>query len=62
MGFLDAAVANYRPAEIYLVCIDRWFDAKWLNFSGKVLGALGVWRSRTTIPPFHPHRVLGESH
>ena len=59
---LEAAVTTYRPAEIYLVRIDQWFDTKWLNFSGKALGALGVWNKRTTVPPFHPGRVREEHH
>lgn len=59
---LDSIILNDRPAEVYVIRIDGWFDAKWLNFSGKVLGALGVSRRKITIPPFHPHRVLGESH
>lgn len=59
---LDAAITESRPAEIYLIRIDQWFDAKWLNFSGKTLGALSVWRGPTTIPPFHPHRVTHECH
>ena len=59
---LDSAVTANLPEEIYVVRIDQWFDAKWLNFSGKVLGAVGVSNSRTTVPPFHPHRVVAESH
>lgn len=59
---LDAAIGSDRPAEVYLIRIDGWFDAKWLNFSGKVLGALGVHKKQITVPPFHPHRVLAESH
>lgn len=59
---LDAAVTANRPSEIYLIRIDQWFDAKWLNFSGKVLGALGVHGRPITVPPFHPHRVIAEIH
>jgi hypothetical protein len=59
---LDAAITANRPAEIYVIRIDQWFDAKWLNFSGKVLGALGVHHSPVTVPPFHPNRVIAESH
>ena len=53
---------TYRPAEVYLVRIDQWFDTKWLNFSGKLLGAVGVWNKRTSVPPFHPGRVREEHH
>ena len=59
---ISAAIATYRPTEVYLIRIDRWFDVKWLRFSGKALGALGVWHRLNTVPPFHPHRVLAESH
>ncbi len=34
---------------------------KWLNFSGKVLGALGVWNRSFTIPPFHPNRIKAQT-
>ncbi len=47
----------HRPAEIIVVRIDNWFDHKWLGFSGKILGALGVWKSTLTVPPFVPNRV-----
>ncbi len=60
---LDTTVTTCRPAEVCLIRIDQWFDAKWLKFSGKILGALGVYCNRwITIPPFHPNRVLSETH
>ena len=59
---LTGVLATCRPAELYLVCIDTWFDAKWLGFSGKTLGAIGVWNRPVTLPPFHPHRVVAELH
>ncbi len=34
----------------------------WLEFSGKRLGAFGVWRSDVTLPPFHPNRITFERH
>ena len=46
--------------RLYVVKIDRWFSAKWCRFSGKTLGALGIWKGRLTIPPFVPSRVVGE--
>jgi hypothetical protein len=49
-----------RPVGIYVVRINHWFDWKWLKFSGKSVGALGVWCRDVTIPPFHPHRVRSE--
>src|SRR6478672_1475624 len=56
------AIRARKPDEVFVVQIDSWFDRKWLEFSGKALGALGVWEGRLTVPPFHPHRVLAETH
>jgi hypothetical protein len=50
----------HKPINYYVVHIKNWFDSKWLEFSGKSIGALGVWNSRLTIPPFVPNRVLSE--
>src|SRR5690349_2642154 len=59
---LSASIALYRPSEIFVVHIDNWFDVKWRAFSGKILGALGVWKKGLTIPPFVPNRVRIERH
>jgi hypothetical protein len=59
---LNASLSANRPAEVYLIRLDSWFDAKWLNFSGKALGALGVHRDPITVPPFHPRRVVSQIH
>jgi hypothetical protein len=59
---LNHSVEIYKPAKVHVVHIDNWFDAKWLDFSGKVLGAIPVWRKNISIPPFHPNRVLLEAH
>jgi hypothetical protein len=48
--------------EAYLVKVDRWFGRRWFQFSGKILGALGVWHGRVMVPPFHPNRVVRERH
>ena len=56
---LASAVRESPPATIYVIRIDQWFDAKWLNFSGKT-GGLGVHGNPVTLPPFHPNRVLAE--
>jgi hypothetical protein len=48
--------------EVWLVKIDQWFGSRWLQFSGKMLGAFGVWQRELTIPPFHPRRVRFERH
>lgn len=48
--------------ELFLVKVDQWFGQNWLQFSGKLLGALGLWSRRVTVPPFHPNRVVFERH
>jgi hypothetical protein len=56
-------LAEYRPAEFYVVRIRDWFDYKWCYFTGKVLGAVGVSRfPDLTLPPFVPNRVLSQDH
>jgi|ERR1043166_5024591 hypothetical protein len=59
---LAASVGLFHPAEVYVVHIDNWFDVKWRGFSGKILGALGVWKRELTLPPFRPNRVLSQTH
>lgn len=55
---IDGAVAKHRPADVRVFKIDNWFDHKWLGFSGKILGAAGVWKGSLTIPPFVANRLV----
>ncbi|MFN8282136.1 MAG: hypothetical protein U0U67_02925 [Chitinophagales bacterium] len=60
---LTSAIMNEnKPKQVFLIKINNWFDSKWLKFSGKVLGALGIWSygNDIKIPPFHPNRVVFE--
>ena len=59
---LNVLIRLHSPHEIYAIQIDHWFDHKWQHFSGKTLGALGLWRSTLTVPPFDPGRVVSQSH
>jgi hypothetical protein len=46
---------------IWVVRIDNFFDDRWFQFAGKVLGAVRLVRSDPLhVPPFHPHRVVSE--
>jgi hypothetical protein len=60
--FISGLVKIFSPKELYVTEVDNWFDSQWLNFSGKVLGALGVYQygDNATIPPFNPKRITGE--
>ena len=54
-----------HPTEqtLDIVCtirVNDWFDSKWLGFSGKLVGAVGVWNTELTVPPFNPNRIREE--
>lgn len=55
---IHGVVSTKKPKDYCVVRIDNWFGQRWLNFSGKMLGALGVRKTpNTTFPPFVPSRV-----
>jgi hypothetical protein len=56
----DGLLRTHTPPVLIVVKIDNWFGPRWLRFSGKVLGALGVRKSRLTVPPFVPNRVVSQ--
>jgi len=58
---IDSLVIQRTPEIVAIIAVDNWFDHKWLNFSGKILGALGVWKVPLTIPPFHPDRIIDQT-
>jgi hypothetical protein len=60
-SIVDALLLQHAPEIIAIIAVDNWFDHKWLNFSGKILGALGVWKDPLTIPPFHPDRIIDQT-
>jgi len=60
-SILNSAVAESTPDIVTVIQIKNWFDKKWLKFSGKVLGAFGIWKSELTVPPFHPNRVISQT-
>jgi hypothetical protein len=49
-----------KPPEVYVAKVDSWFGSKWLAFSHKALGALGIASSDLRVPPFVPSRVVYE--
>jgi hypothetical protein len=62
--WLDALLAGVfdqlRPNQLYLLKVDNWFGKKWLGFSGKSLGAVGIRKRDLTIPPFIPSRIVSQ--
>lgn len=57
---LNVGVNLGEPEEVFIIKVDHWFDFKWLTFSHKIFGALGVWREPLRIPPFIPDRIIKE--
>jgi hypothetical protein len=68
-GMLANLVNAHQPNEVHFFRIDRWFDHKWLGYSGKARVAFDgqpwvdtaldpVRREKLTFPPFNPKRVL----
>lgn len=68
-NFIDMANAiilgisiKYNINTIRIYRIDNWFSSKWLGFSHKILGAIGVHSGNNlTIPPFVDNRLTAQS-
>ena len=58
---MEGVVQIHEPSEIYLVKIANWFGSRWLSFSHKTLGALGIGYYELRVPPFVPRRVVSET-
>jgi hypothetical protein len=63
----NGVIRLHAPETLVLIKIDNFFGSKWLGFSGKALGAIGVWfnpsynpASVVRIPPFVPNRVVSQ--
>jgi hypothetical protein len=64
---VNGVFRRHSPETGVLVKINNWFGSNWLGFSGKALGALGVWNKphnqpadNIRIPPFVPTRVVSQ--
>jgi hypothetical protein len=56
----NGILRHHAPLTLILIKIDNWFSVRWLGFSGKTLGALGVSRATLSVPPFVPKRVISQ--
>ena len=57
-GVINGLLLREKPERLLLIKIDNWFGSNCLSFSGKALGAIGVWSRTLTVPPFVPNRVI----
>jgi hypothetical protein len=60
-ALVNGAARASGARRVYVIKIDKWFPAKWCEFSGKQPGAVGIWKRRLTLPPFVPSRVVTEA-
>jgi hypothetical protein len=60
-SLIKGVVRSIKPNRFFVVKIDNWFGKRWLRFSGKAFGAIGVGKARLTLPPFIPSRVVSQS-
>jgi hypothetical protein len=51
---------TYAPPSLILIKVSNFFSLRWLRFSGKFIGLAGTWKSRLTIPPFVPNRIVSQ--
>lgn len=56
----NGILRRHAPPALILIKIDNWFSVRWLRFSGKTLGAVGVSMSTLSVPPFVPSRVVSQ--
>jgi hypothetical protein len=68
-GLVARLVSERTPQLVYVVRVNKWFDHKWLRFSGKGrVGFEGVrlshdtaldsfWQNQLTFPPFNPSQI-----
>lgn len=58
---IEGVLRVVEPPELYIVKVDSWFGDKWLGFSNKLVGAVGVqYRATLRVPPFVPARVISQ--
>ena len=61
-GIMSGIAKYSHPENVLIFRINNWFSSKWLAFSGKLLGALGVWSgSELVVPPFVENRITAQS-
>jgi hypothetical protein len=56
----NGILGKHTPESLILIKVNSWFGSRWLRFSGKMLGALGVWQDNLSVPPFVPSRIKSQ--
>ena len=73
-GLLASLVKQFGPDRVCAIRLNKWFDHKWLGYSGKgrvnfpygypyIDTALDEhFQQKLTLPPFNPKQVVAEHH
>ncbi len=72
-SLIAVLVKEKQPEHLYVIRINKWFDHKWLKYSGKgrvkfegsylTDTALdSFWRDKLTFPPFNPKQIVDQLH
>lgn len=69
-GLVANLAAECQPELVYVIRVNKWFDHKWLRFSGMGRVAIddsgglvgdtaldNIWQDELTFPPFNPNQV-----
>ena len=71
-GLVARLAAEDEPEVVYAIRVNKWFDHKWLRFSGKGRVAFDYgygdrdtaldskWQENLTFPPFNPKQVTDQ--
>lgn len=72
-GLIATLVKEKSPEVLYVTRINKWFDHKWLKYSGQGRVTYDCypfsdtsldtfWRDKLTFPPFNPKQIGLERH
>ena len=72
-SLIAVLVKDQEPKHLYVVRINKWFDHKWLGYSGRgrikfdsglwIDTALEpMWKEKLTFPPFNPNQIGDQVH
>ncbi len=68
-GLVARLASEHEPEVVYAIRVNKWFDHKWLRYSGKGRVAFNygfggrdtaldsTWQDKLTFPPFNPAQV-----
>jgi hypothetical protein len=67
-SLVASLVGRHRPDNVYVMRVKKWFDRKWLGYSGRGRIAFNgshltdtaldsLWQDQLTFPPFNPKQI-----